>query len=770
MARYYGLRRTTRVLAVYLALIIVSTIYFGWHYVTDDIAGVLIALTAVQLGKWTVFPPRSCRSRAGSRRDGRRRRAERRRRARRPGDVRDAGPAVEPGPRRDRPGRRAAPLWWRLLATPGGDIAAQDAWAAFARAHPGSAYDLAWYGGMHPVSYSAISPYLMAVLGVRPTMVVVGTLSAGLLALLLERSPHVRHPMLPAVFGALALTGNAVSGRVTFGLGLLFGLAALVATFAWPARLRLRVPVIVALAALTTAASAVAGLLLGLVAAALWLTGERRLAYAIGLPPLVVVAVSAWLFPLSGVQPMSWYSALLPTAAGLSAVLLFPRDWRLLRMLGVVYLVAVQMAWLMPSPVGTNINRLGLIFAGVGLVATLPGRDWVRSLAGVRLGRTVAAGMLGAALITSVSWQVGLAARDAINTAPPESLSLDLQPLVDQLQDRGAGLGRVEVVPTASHREATALAAYANLARGWNRQADAARNRLFYRDQPLTADAYQRWLRRWAVRFVVLSTATPDAAPSRRPRSSRPVCPTSSGSGPTRTGCSTRSATPRRWPPLRRGSSTSTPRRSRCTPPSPARSWCAWPTPGGSVSSTRRARPCRPRPRACPASPVTARWRTRATTGWCCTPARRAPTGSGRPTRCRAGPPAPDHLPGRRPALEPADLVAQLVVATLERQHRLDAGQVQAVGQQRRDAPDLGDVGGAVAPGAPRRAVRRDELLRLVRAQHRRAHAGELGGHGHAVDGVVVGGRSVVRRPHPVPPSCPKTHLGQVLEISRRTD
>ena len=41
-------------------------------------------------------------------------------------------------------------LWWRLLATPGGDIAAQDAWAAFARAHPGSAYDLAWYGGMHP--------------------------------------------------------------------------------------------------------------------------------------------------------------------------------------------------------------------------------------------------------------------------------------------------------------------------------------------------------------------------------------------------------------------------------------------------------------------------------------------------------------------------------------------------------------------------------------------------------------------------------------------
>ena len=410
-------------------------------------------------------------------------------------------------------------LWWRLLATPGGDIAAQDAWAAFAKAHPGSAYDLAWYGGMHPVSYSATSPYLMAFLGVRPTMVVAGTLAAGLLALLLERSRHVSHPVLPAVFGALALTGNAVSGRVTFGLGMVFGLAALVAAFTWPSDLSrrpavrwLRITVIVALTALTAAASGVAGLILGLVAAALWLTGDRRLSLAIGLPPLVVVAVSAWLFPLSGEQPMSWYSAVLPTAAALSAVLLFPREWRMLRVLGLVYLLAVQLAWLVPSPVGTNISRLGLIFAGVGLVATLPGRDWARSFAAIRLGRTVTAGLVGVALITSVSWQVGLAARDAISTAPPSSLSLDLQPLVEQLEERGAGIGRVEVVPTASHREAAALAPYANLARGWNRQADAARNRLFYRDLPLTADAYQRWLRRWAVRFVVLSMAKPDAA------------------------------------------------------------------------------------------------------------------------------------------------------------------------------------------------------------------------------------------------------------------
>jgi hypothetical protein len=412
-------------------------------------------------------------------------------------------------------------LWWRLYATPGGDIAAQDAWAAFARAHPGSAYDLAWYGGMHPVSYSAVSPYLMAFLGVRPTMVVAGTLTAGLLALLLERSRFVSRPMLPAVVGAIALTGNAVSGRVTFGLGMLFGIATLLVVFAWsvdsrahPWLFRLRAVLIVLLTALTTAASAVAGLFLGLVAAALWLTGRHRMAYAVGVPSVVVVAVSAWLFPLSGVQPMAWNSAILPTVAGLTAALLFPRDWRLLRMLGWIYLVAVQLAWLVPSPVGTNIGRLGLIFTAVGLAAVVAerGPGWRTSLAARRFGPKVTVGLIAASLITLTSWQVATAAQDAISTAPPESFSGDLEPLIDELQSRGAGLGRVEVVPTASHRESTALAPYVNLARGWNRQADASRNHLFYRDRPLTADAYQHWLRRWAVLFVVLSKAEPDAA------------------------------------------------------------------------------------------------------------------------------------------------------------------------------------------------------------------------------------------------------------------
>src|SRR4249919_3574042 len=78
-------------------------------------------------------------------------------------------------------------VWLRFLAGTGGDLAAQDAWTGFALAHPTSAYDFAWYGGMHPASYSLISPYVMSALGVRATMVVVGTVSAVLVMVILRR-------------------------------------------------------------------------------------------------------------------------------------------------------------------------------------------------------------------------------------------------------------------------------------------------------------------------------------------------------------------------------------------------------------------------------------------------------------------------------------------------------------------------------------------------------------------------------------------------------
>jgi hypothetical protein len=406
-------------------------------------------------------------------------------------------------------------LWWALLASSGGDIAAQDAWAEFARTHPGSAYNLAWYGGMHPVSYSVASPYLMAVLGVRPTMVVASTLSAGLLAwLVVRRAPAARHRAWLVVYGAVALAGNAVSGRVTFALGTTFALAAVCVLFAWPGagQRRLRGVLAATAAALATAASPVAGLFLGLVAAALWLGRRRAAAYAVGLPPVAVVLLSAALFPFGGQQPMAWISAILPVILGLAVAALVPRSWRTVRVGALVYVVAVVAAWLVPSPVGTNISRLALLFGGVVLLSALLLGDVATSPVGRRYGGRVARVLVVLGLVTASIWQVAVATLDEVHGHPPASWSADLAPLVTELQDRHASLGRVEVVPTRSHREAAALAPHVNLARGWNRQADAERNPLFYRDRPVTAEAYRRWLHRWAVQYVVLSTADPDPA------------------------------------------------------------------------------------------------------------------------------------------------------------------------------------------------------------------------------------------------------------------
>jgi len=96
-----------------------------------------------------------------------------------------------------------------------------------------------------------------------------------------------------------------------------------------------------------------------------------------------------------------------------------------------------------------------------------------------------------------------------VHTTPEASWARELAPLVHALQNADADKGRVEVVPAASHREASALAPYVNLARGWNRQADMERNPLFY-DDTLNSANYRQWLRRWAVRYVVLPKDEPD--------------------------------------------------------------------------------------------------------------------------------------------------------------------------------------------------------------------------------------------------------------------
>ncbi|MFE8018511.1 MFS transporter [Streptomyces antibioticus] len=388
-------------------------------------------------------------------------------------------------------------VWFFAFANSGGDLAAQDAWAEFVGRHPDSAYNLAWYGGMHPVSYSVVSPYLMSVLGVRTTMMIAGTISAALLTLILLRCRPVKKPLWPALAGVFALLCNAASGRVTFGLGNMFALAAVAVVFCWPYRWRYKrwakALCAAPLAALATMGSPVAGLFVGIVAVALFLQKRRPGAWALGLAPTAVVAVSAWLFPFSGTQPMSFGSASLPLLYSAIVFAVVPRDWKTVRITAAVYGLGVLAVWIVSSQIGSNITRLAMLFSGVVLMAALPfavprSRKWYVIV-------VASAGFAGWIGFKSVD--------DVVRTTPAASWARELAPLVNELQGVGAEKGRVEVVPARSHREASALAPYVNLARGWNRQADMERNPLFY-DDTLNSANYHEWLQRWAVHFVVV--------------------------------------------------------------------------------------------------------------------------------------------------------------------------------------------------------------------------------------------------------------------------
>ncbi|MFI7403475.1 MFS transporter [Streptomyces sp. NPDC049541] len=402
-------------------------------------------------------------------------------------------------------------VWFFTFANSGGDLAAQDAWAEFVGRHPDSAYNLAWYGGMHPVSYSVVSPYLMSVLGVRTTMMIAGTVSAGLLTMILIRSRSVKNPLWASLAGLFAFLCNAVSGRVTFGLGTMFALGAVATVFCWPYKWRYKrwakALCTAPLAALATMSSPVAGLFVGLVAVALFLQKRRPGAWALGLTPAAVVAVSAWLFPFSGTQPMTIWSVILPFLYAVLAFVLVPKEWKTVRLTSAVYGLSVLAVWLVSSQIGSNITRLAMLFAGVTLVAALPftvprSRKWYVTVL---------------AFAGFVVWIGFKSVDDIIHTSPAASWARELAPLVNELQGVGAEKGRVEVVPARSHREASALAPYVNLARGWNRQADMERNPLFY-DDTLNSANYHEWLQRWAVHFVVLPKGEPDGDGGERER------------------------------------------------------------------------------------------------------------------------------------------------------------------------------------------------------------------------------------------------------------
>src|SRR4051812_39636229 len=110
----------------------------------------------------------------------------------------------------------------------GGDLTAQQWWASWASSN-GAPVDLGWYGGVPVASYSLLSPWVGALLGL-PLAGILGTVlgAACTTALLGRLRPAPTRWTLAGVAAAATWAADQWSGRTTFGLGAALATLALV--------------------------------------------------------------------------------------------------------------------------------------------------------------------------------------------------------------------------------------------------------------------------------------------------------------------------------------------------------------------------------------------------------------------------------------------------------------------------------------------------------------------------------------------------------------
>ena len=388
--------------------------------------------------------------------------------------------------------RAATPAWalaavvagaYLLLAPYTADVAAQ-----VYRADLGLVvWDNGWYGGHHMPAYSLLFPPLAAVLGAR----LVGVLSAVAAAWLFERLVRdLEGGRAASLWFAVATASSLVTGQLTFALGVALGLAAVLAAA------RGRHGWACVLAALTSVASPVAGAFVALAGAAWWLDRRRWWPVALAacaLCPAIALGVA---FPEGGSFPFV-ASSFWPALAAVVAVgLVVPREARVMRIGVALYALAMVASFVLSTPMGGNVVRLGALFAGPVLTA-LVWRSNRRALA-----------LLALPLLY---WQWVAPVDDWTRTKDDASVhERYYDGLLGFLTTRPGGPLRIEIPFTDNHWESRWVAPHVALARGWERQVDRKRNALFYDDRPLTAPRYRRWLDDNAVRYVALADVPVD--------------------------------------------------------------------------------------------------------------------------------------------------------------------------------------------------------------------------------------------------------------------
>ncbi|MGN6473806.1 MAG: hypothetical protein ACTHK4_09200 [Mycobacteriales bacterium] len=244
---------------------------------------------------------------------------------------------------------------------------------------------------------------------------------------------------------------------------------------------------------LATAASPVAGVLLAVVGVATVLAGPRRrtggfavvAGIAAGMSVIAVLAGGS----RNGYEPFTRTSLLL--SIGTTLVVILSPVGRRLRVIGWLTLWLLLGCFLIHSAIGANATRIAVLGAAPALVAVA---GWPRV---VLVPAVVVAGLLACGQLVNDMTVAGGAVASRGFVAPLKQ-ELLAQPLIYHY--------RVEVVAPKTHWPLTYLLPQIAVARGWERQTDEARNRIFYGRAPLTAASYRRFLDHNAVGYVALPT------------------------------------------------------------------------------------------------------------------------------------------------------------------------------------------------------------------------------------------------------------------------
>ena len=355
-------------------------------------------------------------------------------------------------------------------------------------------WDSQWYGGHWTLDYSVIFPPIAGILGVQVTevaCVAVAALSFDRLAV----GAFGRGARIGSIAFALGTLVQVAIGQLPFLMGEAFGMAALCVAmkgrWRWAALL----------AACASLASPLAGAFVGLAGVA-WLLADwprhrRQLIPLVGAAMIPVIA-SSLLFRGQGAMPFPFKDWAFSGGIFALTALLLPHKARVLRIGCALYLAAFVLSFVLHTPVGGNIERLGEAFGpAVALVALWPARRLLLPVVAVPL--------------IILQWGPALSALSS-NRVDPSTKESYFAPLVQYVADEQQPPARVEIVPTHLHWEAAYAAPSVPLARGWERQLDTANNPLFYGKQPLTAATYRSWLVTNGVRFVALPDAELDYA------------------------------------------------------------------------------------------------------------------------------------------------------------------------------------------------------------------------------------------------------------------